>query len=51
MPSMLSRNSERVSGGLVPSIGRPSPPERRDCFNERGHDERTHPDIYARPDM
>jgi hypothetical protein len=52
MRSVLSRNHERVSAGrLRLPIGRPSPPERRNRFNQPGTDMFTRSDIYARPDV
>ena len=52
MPSIPSRNPERVSAGRVPvPIGRPCLPEPCHRFNQLGRGTSTPADIYGRPDV
>ena len=52
MPSILSRNPERVSGGgVLQPIGRRSSPRPRTRFKRLGTGMSTPSDIYARPDV
>jgi SAM-dependent methyltransferase len=51
MPSLPSRNPERLSDDRVVPIGRPPSPEPRRRFDTPGTSLSTRSDVYARPDV